>query len=123
MNVPEVSKTKPFNLYNGSELLKIMLSQMYDEWKQHRIFGEHITYERAEFEVVLKVKSYARDVRQVEAKGKMETRYSDAKEETHVVMVKSGTNPATDQGRREAGLPVPKPQMTSGGIVDVIPKV
>jgi len=106
--------TSAYNPYNGRECLDIIMKRIYQTLKDHQDFASHITYTKFEFEFSLYFKSEA--ITPTTVKGKQSYELREAEKGFTV----TGTSaPAPDDGRREAGLVVPAPVLTAGGMVDI----
>lgn len=99
-----------YNPYNGHEALKIIMSRIYAQLEQHQDFGQHLAYTHFNYKFRLEFTADKEGVTVAEGG-------SRHLERAHTVVGNSLAAP--DDGRREAGLVVPQPTLTAGGMVDV----
>lgn len=113
---PQNATTAPYNAYDGSEALRVVMANIYEQLKGHSIFGVQKTYERVQFDFSLTFKPYGHDPKKTDGAGTLELKPTD-------LTVSSSAPTAPDEGRTAAGLPIPGPKWTTAGPVDVIPKI
>lgn len=106
--------TGAYNPYNGREALDIIMKKIYSQLREDQQFGSHMALTKFGFNFTLSFQGEAIEPTVIKGKSVQELRAVD-KDFTVV-----GTSaPAPDDGRREAGLVVPAPTMTSAGLVDI----
>ena len=106
--------TQPYNAYDGEELLLWIMKRIHDELRRYGTFSKALTYERANVEFTMKLESYALEDRIISGKHSIQP-----KPPVTETMTASTKPPAPDDVRRALGLPVPTPQLSTGGMVDV----
>lgn len=106
--------TSPYNPYNGNEALKLIFRRIWDQCEQHQMFAQHLTYTQFEMEFQLKFKGESIEATVVKGEKKFELRPREA-----TITVTGNSPAAPDDGRREAGVPVPSAQLSQGGMVDI----
>lgn len=104
----------PYNPYNGNEALKLIFKRLWDYCEKHQIFAHHVTYTQFETEFEMRFKGEAIEPVVLKGKETFELRTKDA-----TINITGSSPSAPDDGRREAGLVVPKPTNTLGGMVDI----
>src|SRR5262245_16467411 len=103
-----------YNPYNGREALDIFMRQIFNQLKNHQDFASHIAYTKFEYDFTLKFRAEAIEPTVIKGKEAHEIRFVDQS-----FTVTGTSNPAPDIARREAGLVVPAPTLTAGGMVDI----
>lgn len=89
----------PYNPYSGREALDIIMKRVYTHLKEHQAFASHLSYTKFDYDFGLVLTPESQEPITIRSKG------SSAQ--------------APDDGRREAGLTIPKPTLTAGGMVDI----
>ena len=117
-NITQTSHVVPnvgaYNPYSGTEALELTMKRIYAVLKGHQDFGAHLAYTHFDIDFTLSFKGEQIVPTVIKGKDRHELRSVDT---THTV---TSTSPnAPDDGRREAGLPVPMPTVTAGGLVDI----
>lgn len=105
--------SSPYNPYTGRETLRLICAKIWEQLQTHQDFAEAIVYQKFSYDFTLSVT--LNEVIQTKVSGKDRI---DVRPRTENHEISGVSNPAPDVMRREAGLPVPTPTNTSGGIVD-----
>ena len=103
-----------YNPYNGREALDIIMKRIYNQLSEDQQFGSHLALTKFSFDFTLVFQGEAIEPTIIKGKEQHELRPIDKS------FTVTGTSAqAPDDGRREAGLVVPAPTLTSGGMVDI----
>lgn len=103
-----------YNPYNGREALDIIMKRIYNQLREDQQFGTHLALTHFSFNFALTFQGETMEPVVIKGKSKQELRQVDKS-----FTVTSESAQAPDDGRREAGLAVPAPTLTSGGMVDL----
>jgi len=111
----------PYNAYNGKEVLDYIMRKLYDELAAYDDFRTHMAYYHFNYDLQLEIKAFPRDNPiTAQIKGASAGVPKPGQQPKTVVVKSKGLKSpmAPDQAREEVGLEIPKPTMTSGGMVD-----
>jgi hypothetical protein len=111
---PHLANSGAYNPYNGREALDILMKRLYNQLRDHQEFGSHLAYTRFEYDFTLNFKAESLEPTIIKGKERHGVRPVDAS-----FTIKGTSAQAPDDGRREAGLVVPAPTLTAGGMVDI----
>lgn len=103
-----------YNPYSGKEVLDILMKRIYNQLRDHQDFANHLSYTKFNIDFALTLHTEALVPTVIKGKEAYELR---PKDESFTVAVTS--EPAPDTMRQEAGLLIPKPTLTTGGMVDI----
>lgn len=112
--------SSPYNALNGHELLNVIMQKVYHTLQHHQDFSEAITYPKYRYKVTveLTVPELNDELRASTIPGEsLDPITGRTVELSHTIS--QGGSPAPDQDRHDSGQPLPRPKMTSGGIVDI----
>jgi hypothetical protein len=108
--------TSPYNPINGKELLDIILRRAHTQLSLHQDFSEAITYPAYSFTLVVDLSVPHLEEHKLSLASGSAGTVKDPKGLKHIVNALSASAP--DQDRADANLEIPRPVMSSGGIVD-----
>lgn len=103
-----------YNPYSGKEVLDILMKRIYNQLRDHQDFANHLSYTKFTVDFTLALHTEALMPTTIKGKEAYELR---PKDESFTVTITS--EPAPDTMRQEAGLLIPKPTLTTGGMVDI----
>lgn len=108
----------PYNPINGKELLDIILRRAHSQLSLHQDFSEAITYPAFSFILTVDLSVPHMEEHRISlAIGSQGALAENLKSIKHTI--KAQGDPAPDQDRADANLHIPRPVMSSGGIVDL----
>lgn len=117
MTAATVPTVAPYNPLSGKETLDVIMRKVYQDLVQHQDFSDAITYPAFRYHVRIEVDvPDLLEPKIMESSGSEGTLLSKAKRLFH--NVQSQASDAPDEDRAAAGLEMPRPTLTSGGIVD-----
>lgn len=109
--------SSPYNPINGKELLKVIMSRAFDQLSLHQDFDEAITYPAYHFSLTIDLTVPHEDKHLISDTFGGVGIIGKADQKIHKVSATGASAP--DHDRVDAGLHLPRPTLTPGGIVDV----
>lgn len=106
----------PYNPINGKELLDIIMRRAFTQLSLHQDFSEAITYPAFSFTLNIDLSVPHLEEHKLSQVTGSAGIVKDPKSLKHIINSTGASAP--DQDRADANLHIPRPVMSSGGIVD-----